>query len=429
MEYKQIIAAIISMLCTSLLFAQDDEQSSERIDPAIEVSNNAEIDYSKYSFLQIEKNTISLNGSDWSGVSRRYRAAEDGDTTFTVVYLGDSHIQADFGGAVLRERLADAVGSAGRGLIIPFKMAGTNQPIDYNITTDSPIKSSRLLKQPWTVDMMFTGIAIEPQGSDLRLDVNCGEPFDRIRLLYGGTKPAVSGITSNGQEVRYINEADGTIYLDEPVTQVKLRLATQSDFVMGGMVLSKADAGTFVHSIGNNGATYATYNMISKLGDGIRELSPDLIIVALGTNEAFGTLDTQVMRKQVDTLVTGLQRANPQSAVLLVTPSECLRKRYRWRRGRRRVVGTTVNTKIKTARDVIREYAQSHNVALYDAYSVFGGAGAASKMKAAHVLGADGVHFTSEGYRLQGSLIADAILAQVAGDVEYRKPTQEITAE
>lgn len=143
-------------------------------------------------------------------------------------------------------------------------------------------------------------------------------------------------------------------------------------------------------------------------------MQPDLVIIALGTNEAFGRFDEGVMRQSIGRLVDEVKAANPESQILMVSPAECLRKVYRRVKGRRRrVAATVVNDNVAQVRDVIKDYAQSHGIAFYDSYAVAGGSGAAEKMKREKVLGSDGVHYTAEGYRLWGSLLGDAVLCEM----------------
>lgn len=403
---KKALLSAVGLLMAASMAAQ------ERIDPTLEVTDNNAVDYSEYRFLKPDLNHIEMHGADWSGPAERFAAAAEGDSLFTIVYLGDSHIQADFGGSVVRARIADAAGSAGRGLIIPFRMAGTNQPNDYTITGTGSTLTSRLLKQPWVTDMPFTGIGVQPVGGSTALHITAEEPFDRVKVLYRGPQPRVTAVygasVADGMDFEHFSPSE--VFIAEPRSDIHLRLDAPSGTVLSGFVLSKADAGTFVHSIGNNGATYGTYNQVTDFGTELAGLEPDLIVVALGTNEAFGTFDEETMRAEVELLVDKIRCASPRAALLLVTPTECYRKRYKWRRGRRRAVGQTVNTKVVRARNVIADFARDHGIPLYDTYAIVGGTGAASKMKSSRVLGADGVHFTSQGYRLQGSLLADALL-------------------
>ena len=76
-----------------------------------------------------------------------------------ILHIGDSHFQADMASAVTRYRLADLYGAGGRGLVVPFRLAGTNEPTDYSIRSSDPMATSKLLKKPWAVTPGFTGIS------------------------------------------------------------------------------------------------------------------------------------------------------------------------------------------------------------------------------------------------------------------------------
>lgn len=393
-------------------YADDPDQRDQRVDPTLEADNGrAANNYAEFPFLNLEANSIAMNGADWSDLRDRYREAAAGNGAFSVVYLGDSHIQADFGGTILRGRLADDAGSAGRGLIIPFKAAGTNQPVDYQITVREPVVTSRLLKQPWATEMTFTGIGIQPVGNTLTLNVHSDTPFKVARVLASGPTPHIAGVyASNVADVPdHVLVGENVAVFAEPRSDISLRLDITPATTIAGVVLESAENGTFVHSIGNNGATFETYATVPTFGPEVAQLGPDLFVIALGTNEAFGQLDPEAMEASIATLLGSIHRNCPNAAIMLVTPPEC----YRKRRNRRRNPGLTVNRKVVIARNVIKNYAESHGIPLYDTYSVAGGDGAAAAMKRAQVLGRDGVHYTPAGYRLWGGLLSDALLEKL----------------
>ncbi len=122
----------------------DSTATSTRVDPRLEVNHREDtIDYGAYPFVKLDANRVQMNGDDWTALAAKFAGAAAGDSILRIVYLGDSHIQADFGGDVVRQRLNRAAGNAGRGLIIPFKIAGTNQPNDYTFSTTGPTVASR----------------------------------------------------------------------------------------------------------------------------------------------------------------------------------------------------------------------------------------------------------------------------------------------
>lgn len=416
----RLLLLLPAMAVALLAAAQtDDEQAELRLAPEIELNLPEVVNPEKYPFLDLSANRIELNGADWSRLAAKFEGARNADSLFSVVYLGDSHVQADFGGDVLRDRLTALSRNAGRGITIPFRLASTNQPVDYTIRSESGVKASKLLKQPWITDMPFTGIGIRPLARNHNFTITCRRLFSRVNIYYMGASPDVTDVSEAGVKLPYevFDSGPGEISVRLDRSVESLRLGLRSDNLRttyAGFELLSDTVGTVVHSIGNNGATYGTYNRVEDMGRGLARLHPDLVIIALGTNEAFGRASAADIRAEIDILVSDIRRANPAAQLLLVGPAECYRKVYRYvrRKGkRRRVSSTVVNAKVKTVRDIIRAYAADQGIPYYDHYGVAGGSGAAAKMKAAGILGRDGIHYSATGYRLWGSLLADAIMA------------------
>ncbi len=401
--------------------ADDEAQTELRLNPQIEESKA--LARENYPFIKLDANKISMNGADWSELRARFAAARDSGELFSAVYLGDSHVQADFGGAVLRSRLAREARSAGRGLVIPFKLAGTNQPADYGIHLHSAYLSAKLLKMPWAVEMPFTGIGIQPATAKARFEITSDEPFCLVRMHFRGDNPSVTSTRDLAMNRSVDFEyTDSTVILSRPTHRLLIEFVEADKTVFGGFELLNGNGGVLTHSIGNNGATYSSYANIDHFGPQIEALGADLVIVALGTNEAFGNTSEETLENDIDNLLEAMRRHNPKVNFLLVAPTECYRRTYRRRNGRRRATGTTVNTKAARMREVIRRYAEQNGIAFYDTYAIAGGSGSAAKMKAAKVLGADGVHFTAGGYRLWGSLLADAIIEELENEPTSKSP-------
>jgi len=93
------IALFVALTSAAQEAELTDDQADLRFNPEIEeVAASDDIDYSAYPFIRLHHNKIALNGDDWSQLADKFAAASRGEGKFTVVYLGDSHIQADFGG-------------------------------------------------------------------------------------------------------------------------------------------------------------------------------------------------------------------------------------------------------------------------------------------------------------------------------------------
>ena len=127
----------------------DDEQQELRENPELESVPSQTLcgtsikksDLSVYPYLNLKANAINLNGADWSRLFALLDAAPD--TIVSILHVGDSHIQAEGSTSRTRALLQSKFGAAGRGLVTPFRLAGTNQPLDYKITSSSNFTTAK----------------------------------------------------------------------------------------------------------------------------------------------------------------------------------------------------------------------------------------------------------------------------------------------
>ena len=422
----RILLTAILLIAAAVASAREVTEEADadiRANPVIEETPGDAAAVRVPAYIRRDLNHITMNGADWSALRAAMAAAHD--TAVNIVHIGDSHLQADFATAEIRNRLQNHFGSHGRGLIIPFRMAGTNEPHDYYFRSPDGMVTSRLLRLPWSTDMAFTGVSVSPATpGPFRLTLKATQPFDSLTFFATAAGLRAESLAdASGHSVDFKSAASSrTLSLSLPVSaaEVTVTLSGPRDIAVGGVSLSSGNKGVAYHVIGNNGATYSTYSLISGMGAGVRALGPRLIIISLGTNEAFGKTTSAAFRTAVDELVTDLRRHNPDAALLLVTPAECYRRTTRTvsagrtrkgkRRRGRRVTTYAVNANVKRMRDVIAAYGAEHHIPVYDWYAVAGGAGAAAHWLADKNLGRDRIHLTAAGYRLQGQLTADALL-------------------
>ncbi len=393
----------------------------------------------RYAFIHYNANRIHLNGADWSGLQQILKEAAAGHATLDIVHIGDSHIQAEGNTSRVRRHLQHRYGSAGRGLIIPFRLAGTNQPTDYRITSSASFTSAKLMRMPWPTTMGFTGISLAMPASTVSFDISNAQPFDAI-AVYGRGEISISEVTVGSAKVAF-DEIDGNnatlAVLDHAVSACTITIDAPGGNIYG-FELRRDDHGIRYHAIGNNGATFSQYNSIGGFGASLRQLAPDLVIVSLGTNEAFGKISDEAFTRQINALVSDIHTHNPGVHILLTTPSECQRTVYttvRTRRKRRkrakirRVRSFAVNSNIARLRSAILRYGEQHHIATWDWYDVAGGNGSSTLWLSAHLLGGDRIHRTWAGYHLEGDLLAEALDAALTGKAVAKIPASAITAE
>lgn len=391
------------------------------------------------SFIKNKRNHIDFNGADWSRL--RNDLKKSSEIPFTIVHIGDSHIQADFATGEIRNNLQYDYGNAGRGLITPLKMSGTNEPHDYSFSSTQAWNAVKLMSQSWPRTMGFTGTSITPVSMSSNFLVSTSDkydynPFSAITVYHKGQFYVTSVVDGDGNPIPFvaIPSKDYThIELTEDVNEARVYFDSAGDLTIFGTNLSGQRPGLFYHTIGNNGATYDTYNRIGTIGEGIQPLKPDLVIVSLGTNEAFGKVDKRRIENAIDRFIENIRKSNPDATFLLVTPMECQRSVYttvkvpgktKKRRKGRKAKSTTVtkrvrsyatNNNISTIRDIIVDYGEEHHIAVYDWYTIAGGEKASSKWISDGLFSGDRVHHSLKGYRLQGELMYQALRDALEG--------------
>ncbi|MDO5771734.1 MAG: GDSL-type esterase/lipase family protein [Bacteroidales bacterium] len=377
-------------------------------------------------YINADANVIAMNGDNWSTLRSSLASLQENNASISILQIGDSHIQADWSASVVRQRLQSEFGNAGRGCIAALRLAGTNQPEDYRLSADTAaLCSSRLLAKEWKAGMGVTGVAVTFASPEHRLkiatDAECGG-FSSVTLLHQPGPGYATAIINDSLLVGEPVTPSATRYrLDCTVDSLSLRTSFDSPF--SGAYLQRNSPGVEFNAIGNNGACFSSYLKIPDFAELTRIFSPSLIILSMGTNEAFGSDSDEQIYCSIDTLVQQLRKVHPSAKFLLTTPMECHKKvtraTRRRRRGRyRKTTAFVTNRRVAEVRNVILRYGRDHKLPVWDLYVIAGGEGASAKWIADGLMNPrDHVHCLKSGYELRGALLSDALLKQL-------KPTE-----
>lgn len=182
------------------------------------------------------------------------------------------------------------------------------------------------------------------------------------------------------------------------------------DYGTPGISRETGRDGVVYQVYGINGATAQRFSDERHV-DEIAALSPDLLIVSLGTNESVGAKYARMQHKnQLDQLMRMLAARCPSTPVLLTTPPGA----YRRVRGRYQH-----NANVRLAAETIAGYAEEKGYAWWDLYNVAGGDRACVNWWDNGLMQRDHLHFTKEGYWLMGDLLYSAIVNLIKEYVEH----------
>lgn len=356
-----------------------------------------------------------------------YQLKQGATNKLNIVHIGDSHIQADFLTKAVRNNFQKYFGNAGRGLIVPGRVAGTNEP--FNIQTSSNVtwESKRCVHPDHHLPIGVGGITIRSGVPDNRLYVYMNDQtqdysFQTVKIFHLKNGSSF-GLTLKDNEFKPLKTKSvedttrdfTSFHLPSSMNSIVME-STKQDSIQNhttifGLSFENEKPGVLYHVIGVNGAKYAHYNAAKLFATQTHKLDPALFIISLGTNEAldYPNIDRRFFT-HIENLVSSLRANNPLAKFILVTPPECFMKR------------TRENPGIVKVRAAIIQFAVENGLAFYDMYQALGGAGSANRWKEAQLLRADGVHFSKEGYDYQGNLLFHAILKGYNDYVPVRHP-------
>lgn len=357
------------------------------------------------SGVKRDANRIVLNGDDWRGLIASIQGNRR-SSKFTVVHIGDSHIQPGIVSAEVAHALQQEYGNGGRGLVCPLRLAGTNAPTDYDLTSTASVSAaSKLLSSSKPAGMGMTGVAVKFAGGNTTLNIKTkhpGDAFYRITMFHSAGEKAE--VTQNGYTLKpHRVSANATDYVLRHLTDTAA-LSVKGSGALYGIKLLNTKRGVVVDCIGNNGATYSSYLHIDGFARQLKDLAPNLVIISLGTNEAYGKYTS--LDDNIDRLLKSITHECPGVKFLLTTPLETHKKGGH---------GYVTQTGVAAVRDIIMNYGKRHHIAVWDFYTVAGGSDAASRWLKTGYMKSDHLHLSSQGYRFMGELLSRALLNLLTG--------------
>lgn len=167
--------------------------------------------------------------------------------------------------------------------------------------------------------------------------------------------------------------------------------------------------------MGINGASCVTFTHPDCMAR-MAALRPDLLILSFGTNESHNRRYTSLLHyRQMDDLVRMIRDSLPGVPMLMTAPPGSYDS---FRHRRRRTY--KINPRVAIAVRTICRFADDNGLAVWNLYDIAGGIRRAClNWHEAGLMRPDHVHYTLEGYLLQGKLLHQALLKAYNDYVEH----------
>lgn len=390
-------------------------------------------DVVRYDFIDYDNNKLLFFG-DSSNFESFYQSLDKvvfrGEGKINILQIGGSHIQADVLSGRIRQRIQTlSPGMKGaRGFVFPYRVAKTNSPGNYWIEYTGEWESCRNVERDRDCLLGLSGISVTTHDSVSTIKLfkraNIDYPdydFNKVKIFFDQSSASFEiefnqkGIVKKKATNR--NEGYTTYFLKEHIDTLDLTIiktdSNQTHFTLYGMILENEDPGIIYNSIGINGASVPSFLRCSLLQQQVKVLNPDLVILSLGINDAYGRkFSPHNFELHYDTLIRRIRNANPNVPIILTTNNDSyLYKRY-------------VNRNGELVRESMFAIAEKHNAAVWDLYTVMGGLNSIVIWQKLGMAKRDKIHFTKEGYIILGDLFFNAILRAYDGHL-MRSPKSE----
>lgn len=337
-----------------------------------------------------------------------------GSGTVSILHIGDSHIQGDYFTGRIRGQLQREFGNAGRGLVVPGRVAGSNEPADLKSSTTGTWESKRVIYPDQPLRIGVGGITVNTTDPTATIDFELKDPVPAQRFatffFRKDPKSFIAAVTDSlSRPLAYIGPYTvefpdaSMVRFPHPTRQFGLQvvrtLPDQERLTLYGIKLTNGQPGILYHAAGVNGAKYKHFAAAEEFAPQTALLKPDLIVISMGSNEALDhPYRDPAFEQHIRNLLTGLSRFHPGVPILLTTPP-----------------GSFLNNKkkspgLKMITERVNLFAREQGLASYDLYSAGGGEQFAARWSRKGHLQTDGIHFTKGGYELQGDMFYLALI-------------------
>ncbi len=337
---------------------------------------------------------------------------------FSIVHVGDSHVQSDFYPGEIRRRLQFIHGEGGRGMIFPYSTAATYSAFGYTTSHVGKWRFAKTAQIPPKIYLGVMGMACRTKDPAASFEITFKDPlpenYTKLKLFCrkqrcsfdmviesGGNATIVKVDSVAGDKLPYYE-----INIPCPAPTITIRLAKNNDrdsvFEFYGMSLeSSSNNGMIIHSCGVGASRFRATLYETLFVEHLRALNPDVVILDYGTNDYLYDDDIKLeLRTEINLSIAKIKAAAPGATIILPTVQDLFRK------GRHRESGDDFA-------ELIHSIAKENNCVVYDWFWISGGNYSIKTWEKFGLAQADLVHLTRPGYELKGQFLSEAFVKSI----------------
>ena len=353
-------------------------------------------DYNAIQFK--DSNVLSTFNSSWNSKKR-----------FSVLHLGDSHLQNENLTNKCRQLVQELMGDGGIGLVQPFSIVKTYDASFYKSTHRGIWEFSKSYILPPKLPLGVRGMtaktidekatfkitfknSVSSQNSILSVFFqNTDDSYEPIFMA--DSIPAIL-ISKSAEISKYkLPSKYSSIQLSLNKTNEK-----QNQFIMYGMSLSNTeDVAAKWHNAGVGACQYKSVLFEEKYMEQAAYLNPDLVIIDYGTNDFLYTNSiSDQLKNEIQQVISKVKKANPRASVILTSAQDMNYKKMNV-------------TASKLFSEMIKTIAYENECGFWDWYIISGGSNSMNTWQENKLTMNDGIHLNGKGSELKGTLLIEAL--------------------
>lgn len=356
--------------------------------------------------LQLPDGLVHYGSNQQVWLNKLRGLARGENHKFRIVQLGDSHTAGEYFSDLVRKQLQARLGDGGIGWVFPHSVKGQRNPQVSYQGKDWTVLSSRRD----TADFPLGGVVARSQGRH-SLIINPTVPQLPSAMTFTLLPPRKGSSLlisdSLGQQFRIVEEK-GTAkqwfytYL-KATPPISIQSSDGAVWELGAMNIENERQGVVYSALGINGAQLSEVNKW-RIGwwQDLKRSRADLVILAYGTNEAYGKVDAQQMQKLWAQTIANIRKTLPQAGILIIGAPEAL-KDTAGQCGSRA-------PSLDTVQALQWQVAQQQQTLYWSWQNAMGGVCSMKGWIGKKLAAKDGVHFTQAGYETAALHLANALI-------------------
>ena len=341
------------------------------------------------------------------------------DSTLSIIHIGDSHIEMGHLSGEVEKALKEEFGATGNEWFFPYHFFQPRSEHFLPVDTIKSWKRSTIKNPIESIPLGVNGLAFYPsnENSGLHFKKNWRvKSFNSISILHHSfdeqiVKDIDGAVISSEQVAEHTTIT--RIQFISPVTEVQLFFKRVPIYALN--INGEKKSGVTYHRFGVAGATLQEFSANTPyFKEQYSALRPDVLVISLGTNDSYRSfVKEDELYLQLSNFIQKLQPIFPSTTILLSTAPDT---RY----------NSMKPPKIEAVNNAIRKVSSIMGVPCWDLYHIMGGDASLEQWEGNKLVQSDRLHFTREGYRLQGNLLAYALINETVKDPKNKTITEKI---